>query len=69
MLKNQFFNNKGPFTIDKLLKLSGTLNSQNYKKTKIFDVKDLSNATNKEITFLHSIKYKNLALKLKLLIV
>ncbi len=65
MLKNQFFNNKGPFPIDKLLKLSGTLNSQNYKKTKIFDVKDISNATNKEITFFHSIKYKNLALKTK----
>ena len=65
MLKNYFFNNKGPFTIDKLLKLTGILNSQNLKKTKIFDVKDISNATNKEITFFHSIKYKNFAFKTK----
>ena len=36
MLKNQFFNNKGPFPIDKLLKLSGTLNSKIYKKKKKF---------------------------------
>ena len=34
MLKNRFFNNKGPFSIDKLLKLSGTLNSKIYKKKK-----------------------------------
>ena len=35
MLKNQFFNNKGPFPIDKLLKLSGTLNSKIYKALQI----------------------------------
>ena len=29
MLKNYFFNNKGPFAIDKLLKLSGILNPKN----------------------------------------
>tara|TARA_B100000029_G_scaffold465203_1_gene499725 strand:+ start:31 stop:1017 length:987 start_codon:yes stop_codon:yes gene_type:complete len=65
MLKNYFFNNKGPFTIDKLLKLSGIINFQNLRKTKIFDVNDISNATNKEITFFHSIKYKDYALKTK----
>ena len=65
MLKNNFFNNRGPFTIDKLLKLSGIFNSQNFKKKKIFDIKDISSATNKEITFFHSIKYKDYALKTK----
>ena len=57
---NPFFKNKGPFQIDKLLKLSELKNTSNYKSTKIYDIKDLSTSTSKDITFLHSKKYSNL---------
>ena len=42
---NPFFKNKGPFQIDKLLKLSELKNTSNYKSTKIYDIKDLSTST------------------------
>ena len=62
---NPFFKNKGPFQIDKLLKLSELKNTSNYKSTKIYDIKDLSTSTSKDITFLHSKKYFNLSSKTK----
>ena len=65
MLKNTFFNNKGPFKIDKLLKSAGLPNPQKYKKIKIFDVKEISSANDKEITFFNSIKYKDYASRAK----
>ena len=61
MSKNPFFINKGPVNIDKLLKLSGLPNENNYKNVKIFDIKDISSSTKKDITFFHSQKYKNFA--------
>ena len=66
-MNNPFFTNHGPF------KLSDIFNAnidypylfQNLIKDDemIYDVKNLNEATSKDITFLHSIKYKDLALK------
>ncbi len=64
-MNNPFFKNKGPFQIDKLLKDSGLDNKNNYKSTKVYDIKDLSTSTSKDITFLHSKKYSNLSSKTK----
>ena len=66
-MNNQFFKNKGPFKIDKLFKLSGLKNINNFKNINIYDVKDLSTSTSKDITFFHSKKYFNLASKTKAL--
>ena len=62
---NPFFKNIGPFSIDKLLKLSNLKNINNFKNIKIHNIKDLSTATSKDITFLHSKKYLNFASKTK----
>ena len=64
---NPFFKNKGPFKIEKLLKLSGIDNSENFIKSKISNIKDLSTATKDNITFFHSKKYEKLATKTKAL--
>ncbi len=62
---NSFFINKGPFEINKLLKLSNIANHNNFKKIKIFDIKDLSTATKNNITFFHSKKYEKQAFQTK----
>ena len=64
---NPFFKNKGPFNIEKLLNLSEINNSEKFSNDKIFDIKDLTTATNKDITFFHSSKYVSLASKTKAL--
>ena len=64
---NPFFENKGPFEINKLLKLSCIVNKDNLKKFKVIDIKDLATAKNNEITFFHSKKYEYLASKTKAL--
>ena len=58
---NPFFKNFGPFNIEKLLTNSGIENSKNFKKDKIYDVKELSSATKNDLTFFHSKKYSDLA--------
>ena len=55
---NPFFKNKGPFKIEKLLKLSGIDNNKNFIKSKILDIRDLSTAT-KDMT-LHFFIQKNM---------
>jgi UDP-3-O-[3-hydroxymyristoyl] glucosamine N-acyltransferase len=62
---NPFFKNVGPFNIEKLLKRINVENKENFKKDKIYNVSDLSNATNKDLTFFHSKKYSSLALSTK----
>ena len=60
-MTNPFFDNKGPFKINYILKnINVDLNVKNLD-TSISDVKDLKNATNKDITFFHSKKYEYLA--------
>ena len=65
MMVNTFFKNKGPFKIDKILNLIGDKNIENFKNQKVYDIKDLTNSTNKDITFFHSKKYENLASRTK----
>tara|TARA_Y100000590_G_scaffold455712_1_gene604898 strand:+ start:569 stop:1546 length:978 start_codon:yes stop_codon:yes gene_type:complete len=62
---NPFFKNKGPFTIQKILNLVELKNNKNFKNIKVFDIKDLSSSTQKDITFYHSKKYIELATKTK----
>ena len=64
-MTNPFFKNRGPFKIDKLLKQADLKNFQSFKNNKIYDVKDLSNSTIKDITFFHSKKYELAASKTK----
>ena len=65
MMNNPFFINKGPYKIDKLLKLSEIDNIKKFARTKISDIKDLSAADKNNITFFHSKKYEDLASKTK----
>ena len=58
---NPFFENKGPFNIKKLLKLSSITIKDKLESKKINDVKDLNSATKNDITFFHSKKYEYLA--------
>ena len=64
-MKNPFFKNVGPLNIDKLLAETDVENKDNFKKDKIYDVADLVNATNRDLTFFHSKNYSALALKTK----
>jgi UDP-3-O-[3-hydroxymyristoyl] glucosamine N-acyltransferase len=64
-MNNPFFKNRGPFNIEKLLKLSSIKNNQNFKKSKIMDIKDLVTATKNDISFFHSKKYESFAYKTK----
>ncbi len=59
-MSNPFFENCGPFNILEILKLLN-INSKNFQNQSVFDVKDLSSASNNDLTFFHSKKYKNLA--------
>ncbi len=60
-MSNPFFLNHGPFDILDLLKIIGISDKKNYSQKKVFDIKDLVNASNKDITFFHSKKYKDFA--------
>ena len=62
---NPFFKNVGPFNIEKLLSKTNIDNNKNFKKDKIYNVSDLVNATNKDLTFFHSKNYSELASKTK----
>ena len=62
MLKNPFFLNKGPFTLKKIFNECQIIFKTIDKKIVIEDVKDLKNSTNNDLTFFHSIKYKDLAI-------
>ena len=48
---NPFFKNTGPFNIEKLLSNTDIKNIENFKKDKIYNVSDLVNASNKDLTF------------------
>ena len=60
-MKNPFFKNNGPFKIDILLKRASVVNSENFNKDKVFDIKDLLSATKNDLTFFHSNNYSSLA--------
>jgi len=66
-MSNLFFKNNGPFEVSDLLTLSQVIYKNNFKKLNVVDIKDLSIATDNEITFFHSKKYESLASKTKAL--
>jgi len=45
IMLNPFFKNTGPHSIEKLLNKIDIQNKKNFKKDKIYDVKDLSSAS------------------------
>ena len=61
MLKNPFFLNKGPFSLKKIFNECQIIFKIADEKIIIEDVKDLKNSSNTDLTFFHSIKYKDLA--------
>ena len=61
----RFFINKGPLKISKILELLKLENNSIDQNTIVTDVKDLFNSSKTDITFLHSKKYKDLALQTK----
>ena len=64
-MKNPFFINKGPKKIEEILSQINFQNKSEYIGTNISDIKDLVNASNKDITFFHSKKYELIASKTK----
>ena len=62
---NPFFENVGPFNIEKLLNKTDIENKENFKKDKIYNVTDLLTATGNDITFFHSKNYSEFASKTK----
>ena len=59
-MSNPFFKNQGPLNISEILKLLD-INSNNFQKQNVFDVKDLLTASKNDLTFFHSKKYRDLA--------
>ena len=64
-MKNPFFVNKGPKEIADILAKINIQNKSKYSRIKISDIKDLVNASDKDITFFHSKKYELAASKTK----
>ena len=62
-MNNPFFQNKGPFKIDKILSSIKVENNFNNLDIEIFDIKDLVTASTNDISFFHS---KNMKLWLQL---
>ena len=66
-MNNPFFNNNGPFKISDLVDANTNilfpLNDLIKDDKLLSDVKNLNEATSKDITFFHSIKYKDIAIK------
>ena len=60
-MDNPFFQNKGPLKINKILSAIKIKNKFESLETKIFDIKDLINASSNDITFFHSKKYEYMA--------
>ena len=66
MSKNQFYEKKGPFPLREIIKTIGYNGELYFKKDfDIYGFESLNNASEKDLTFLNSSKYKNLSLKTK----
>ena len=61
MIKNPFFKNKGPITLKIIFNSCDLKATKKESKTKVFDVKSLDQCTNNDISFFHSIRYKEQA--------
>ena len=62
---NPFFKNKGPKKLEEILTHIKFENELKSRDVNIYDIKDLINASNKDITFFHSKKYELAASKTK----
>ena len=58
MKTNVFFKNKGPIKLEKIITVCSPTSFPKNTSSNIFDIKDLISASDKDITFLNSSKYK-----------
>ena len=65
MTSNQFFIKKGPFPLNEIMKSIGCNSSIPKSNSQIFGLESLDKAGNKDLTFLNSIKYKDVSAKTK----
>jgi len=66
MSTNQFFEKKGPFPLREIIKIIGYNGSFSQKSDfKIYGFESLDSASNNDMTFLNSSKYRDLSLKTK----
>ena len=66
-MNNPFFKNHGPFKAADLIDSDTSHSSSVSDLTKVnellYDIKNLNEATSRDVTFFHSVKYKDLAIK------
>jgi len=63
---NQFFEKKGPFPLNEIIKIIGYTGNATYKENlKIYGFESIDKASKYDMTFLHSGKYKDLSIKTK----
>ena len=60
-MSNPFFKNHGPFLISEILKILNINVVGINSNLEVIDIKDLYNSNDKDITFFHSKKYKDIA--------
>ena len=65
MSNNLFFEQKGPFPLNEIIKLIGAEDKKLNNNIQINDFKSLDAATNKDMTFLNSSKYQSSSIKTK----
>ena len=64
-MSNPFFKNQGPFNFSEVISFLNIKSTKINEEFKINDIKDLQSSTDKDITFFHSKKYKDIAKKTK----
>ena len=66
MSSEQFFTKQGPFPLRDVIKeIKCTEDFSNFKNFEVYGIETLDNAKDNEMTFLNSVKYKELSLKTK----
>ena len=66
MSSEQFFIKQGPFPLRDVIKtIKCTEDFSNFKNFKVYGIETLINAKDNEMTFLNSVKYKELAVQTK----
>ena len=60
-MTNPFFRNNGPFKISDILGLLNINKQKIINDSEVFDIRDLLTSNKNDITFLHSIKYNDIA--------
>ena len=66
MSKNHFYEKKGPFPLQEIIKTIGLVVNFSHKDNfEIHGLESINNASENDMTFLNSSKYKDLSLKTK----